>query len=149
MINPADKSNVDNGVTFIQFLWEQAKPELETLKQDAIDQIWEIVFNHTTRPAAFPESITICPRPEPCTPEKLKEDGFKMARVQILNGIESIKQLRKDAPENLKASFTTDIDKLIYSLKKLDDSEQASKANQNKDNSKNRHSTVKSVKDQS
>lgn len=120
MINPANNSNVDNGVTFIQYVWDECKPELEVLDQNDINNIWKIVFRNSPRPNVFFDQKDDFP---PCTPDKIKQDGYKMARVQMLNGIEAIKGLKKDAPENLKASFETDLDKMVYALKKLDEAE--------------------------
>ena len=49
-INPALGCFVDTGVTFIQFLWAECKPELEQMDQQQINGIWAEVVKNSPRP---------------------------------------------------------------------------------------------------
>ena len=53
MINPANNAQIDGGVIFAAFLWEQCKPEMELLTEKDLDSIWKIIVKRTPRPRAW------------------------------------------------------------------------------------------------
>ena len=56
MQNPANSSNLDNGVLFIKFLWEECAVELEHLEQKDLDGIWKIIVKKSPRPKLWGNS---------------------------------------------------------------------------------------------